>query len=236
MFKKFVAMSLMVTGMVTLAPAQNLTPQQRTQMSNRMLGIDNGQSGKILVNPEPRLLNIFQRLLQGTSRRDVSYQLYIEGDNNTINAYALPDGRVVLVTGLINALPAGDDNALAFVMAHEISHIEKHHAEKLATQGGLTNVALGWLTQGQSDLLQGLAGVGEGMLTSGYSRGMEAEADGNGLDLMHAAGYSPRGALVTLQLFKDLEEQQGAARIFPTHPSAENRLNDARTYVEQHGY
>ena len=48
---------------------------------------------------------------------------------------------------------------------------------------------------------------------------MEAEADGHALELMRQDGYNPRGALVSLQLFRDLEARDGQARVFPTHPT-----------------
>ena len=231
--KKTLAIALFLTA---LASAQNLTTQQRVQLSNQMTATLSNQSEGVLRAPDNRMINIFQQILRGADRHDVNYQLLVGEDNNTVNAYSLPDGRVVLLTGLLNALPQGDDNALAFVLAHEISHIELKHVDKLAIQAGLTEMALGWLTSNQSSALQALAGVGSQLLTSGYSREMEAAADGNGLELMSQAGYNPRGALVTLQLFKNLEDSQGQARIFPTHPRAADRLHDAEVYLEQHGY
>lgn len=187
-----------------------------------------------LFYPDQRMQGIFQRVLQQTGRRDVRYQLLLERDDSQVNAYALPDGRVVLLTGLLKALPKGNDNAIAFVIAHEISHVEKRHAQKMAQQGGLTNLAIRVLTNGQSDVVQGIGGVGSNLLVSGYSRGMEAEADNNGLELMRRAGYDPRGALVTLKLFETLEAKKGRARVFPTHPKASDRLKETRAYLQSH--
>jgi len=189
-----------------------------------------------VYRPDAHLLNIFQRLIGNNSRHDIQYELYIQDDESSVNAYSLPDGKVVLLTGLLNALPPGDDNALAFVMAHEISHVELHHVDRLNTQGGLTNLALGWLSRGQGNALQGLAGVGSRVLTSGYSRGMEVEADGHGLELMRQANYNPRGAITTLQLFQRMEANNGSARLFPSHPKADNRLQDVQNYLQERGY
>ena len=181
-----------------------------------------------------RLQNIFQRILPFTQRRDLSYRLQVLRDENTINAYAENDGRVILTTGLLHALPRNDDNALAFVMAHELSHLERNHHQRLATQNTLTNVGIGLLVRDQSDLLRTAAGVGSRMLTSGYSRGMEAEADASGLELMRMAGFNPRGAITTLDLFRRLEASRGRTRVFPDHPTAEDRLRDAQSYLQQH--
>jgi predicted Zn-dependent protease len=182
-----------------------------------------------------QLQGVFQRLLPLTQRRDLNYRVLVQRDDNTVNAYAETDGRVILTTGLIHALPRGDGNALAFVMAHELSHLERRHAERLSTQNSLTNLGIGLLVRDQSDLLRTAAGVGSRLLTSGYSRGMEAEADAGALEMMRMAGFNPRGAITALQLFQRLEAQNGRGRIFPDHPTAADRLRDALTYVQEHG-
>ncbi len=182
-----------------------------------------------------RLQNIFQRILPFTQRRDVSYRLHVLRDEQTINAYAETDGRITLTTGLLHALPRNDSNALAFVMSHELSHLERRHHQRLTTQNTLTNVGLGLLVRDRSDVLRTAAGVGSRLLTSGYSRGMEAEADASGLELMRMAGFNPRGAITTLDLFRRLEANRGHLRVFPDHPTAVDRLKDAQRYLQQHG-
>lgn len=184
---------------------------------------------------DSRLQNIFQRLMPFMQRRDLSYRLQVLRDEKTINAYAETDGRVILTTGLLHALPANDENALAFVVAHELSHLERRHHQRLANQNTLTNVGIGLLVRDQGDLMRTAAGVGSRLLTSGYSRGMEAEADASGLELMRMAGYNPRGAITTLELFRRLEANRGRTRVFPDHPTAEDRLKDAQAYLQQHG-
>jgi len=222
MWKKALTATLLMSG---LAAAPALAQNRYERGSN---------AGA--YQADARLESIFQRILPFTQRRDLSYRLLLQRDESTINAYALTDGRLILTTGLLHALPRNDDNALAFVMAHELSHLERRHAERLATQDNLTNLGLGLLVRNQSDLLRSAAGVGSRLITSGYSRGMEAEADASGLELMRMAGYNPRGAITTLELFRNLEATQGRARVFPTHPTAVDRLRDAQAYLQQHGY
>lgn len=219
----------LATGMLLAAlisSGAQAQPQSRPPATSPMSGA---------YQADQQLRGIFQRLLPFTQRRDVSYRLQLLRDENTINAYAENDGRVILTTGLLHALPRNDNNALAFVMAHELSHLERRHHQRLATQNTLTNVGIGLLVRDQGDLLRTAAGVGSRVITSGYSRGMEAEADASGLELMRMAGYNPRGAITTLELFRQLEANRGRTRVFPDHPTAEDRLKDARNYLQQHG-
>lgn len=223
MSKNLIAATVMLAALSCGAQAQ----------PNREVAVISPTAGA--YQADYRLQNIFQRILPFTQRRDLSYRLQLLRDESTINAYAETDGRVILTTGLLHALPRNDNNALAFVMAHELSHLERRHHQRLATQNTLTNVGIGLLVRDQSDLLRTAAGVGSRMLTSGYSRGMEAEADASGLELMRMAGFNPRGAITTLELFRQLEASRGRTRVFPDHPTAEDRLRDAQNYLQQHG-
>ena len=224
MWKNTLAATVLLTGLMA-GPAL---------AQDRYVLQDGSTAGSYLI--DHRLESIFQRILPFTQRRDLSYRLLLQRDDSTINAYALPDGRLILTTGLLHALPSNDSNALAFVMAHELSHLERRHPERLATQDTLTNVGLGLLVRNQGDLVRGAAGVGSRLLTSGYSRGMETEADASGLELMRRAGYNPRGAITTLELFRRLEASRGQARVFPTHPTSVDRLRNVQAYLQQHGY
>lgn len=215
---------------------------QPTQAAQLNQGQGQGQGPAVVAYQPPaqgqsvnRLKKVFNRLVALTQRRDVRYRLGLKQDDNQVNAYALPDGQLVVLTGLLKAIPAGDDNALAFVLAHEISHVEKRHAEQLATNDGLTNGLLGMLVQNGDQLAQIGANVGSRLITSGYSRGMEAEADHAGLELMARAGYDPRGAITILKVFEKMEAQNGHARIFPDHPTATDRLKDTRAYLKETG-
>ena len=54
-------------------------------------------------------------------------------NSDRINAYSAPGGYVFITRGLYDALP--DDQQLAAVLAHEISHITKRHALKVISRG-----------------------------------------------------------------------------------------------------
>ena len=81
--KKTLAIALFLTA---LASAQNLTTQQRVQLSNQMTATLSNQSEGVLRAPDNRLINIFQQILRGADRHDVNYQLLVGEDNNTVTS------------------------------------------------------------------------------------------------------------------------------------------------------
>ena len=54
----------------------------------------------------------------------------------TVNAFALPGGKVGVYTGLLRL--ATDDDELAFVLGHEIAHVTSRHGAERMTEGALT--------------------------------------------------------------------------------------------------
>jgi beta-barrel assembly-enhancing protease len=145
-----------------------------------------------------------------------------------VNAFALPGGAIFVNLGTIQA--AENEAQLAGVMAHEISHVVLRHATcnltKQRTPGmlaGLGQIAAGVLLGGGAGALaaQGIGAVaGLGFLK--MSRNSEKEADLLGTDILHDAGYDPRGMA---QFFEILQARygEGSSQWLSDHPNPGNR-------------
>lgn len=177
---------------------------------------------------------IFKNLVKHTHRKDIKYRLKV-AESKQINAYAMPDGRIVFLSELIKVLPIDDQAPLAWVAAHEISHVELHHAERKLTNSLTTGIALFLIVGKSNSFVKTLGAISQGFLTSGYSRVMEYEADKNALLLMKEAGYDPNGALVTMNLFQNLENKRRGLRIFPSHPMAGDRAKSVVAWMHSNG-
>ncbi len=218
----------------SLAVAQ-LTPEQRDESSDEIRDAIRREYGEPVVpDPNSPISQMFYKIAAQTERRDITYRIYVV-KNDTMNAFSLPDGQVVFLTGLLDRLPSGDENALAFVAAHELAHLERNHIGRLARNAGVTSLLLGLLVQNSQEWVHLLANITNSVLVSGYSRGMEKEADLRGMELMQAAGYDPRGALTTLGVFKEMQAESGGVNLFPTHPNPSVRYQDAQAYLKKKG-
>jgi predicted Zn-dependent protease len=152
---------------------------------------------------------------------------------NEVNAFALPGGRVVVNTGLLNF--CGTDDELAVVIGHEIAHVvARHGAEKMSgvMVGKLVRLAVGGFTN--SDALWSIFFSVSSDLP--MSRLMESEADHIGLMLLARAGYCPHWAPALWERMAALSKAKGKqpSRWLSTHPPSseraielERRLRDA---------
>lgn len=152
------------------------------------------------------------------------------------NAFALPDGSIIVTDGLIDLTEHPDE--LAAVIAHEIAHIERNHVMKNI----INRIGAGIFF----DVVFGGAGVGQAVAVASltlaglsYSRSYEEEADLRGLDFLDAAGIDP-GAMARMfdrlraaenEGEEDSEETRrgGLPALLSTHPDSAARAERART-------
>lgn len=146
----------------------------------------------------------------------------------TVNAFALPGGKVGVYTGLLNL--AKTDDELAFVMGHEIGHVTSRHGAERATEAA--GVAVGGAVLAQttkdkknSDLLLAAYGLAATGATLKFSRSHESEADYVGLRFSAYAGYDPRASVTFWQKMAAEGAGKKTPEFLSTHPSDDRRIS-----------
>ena len=171
-------------------------------------------------------------------------------DTETINAFALPGGSIIVSSGLIKKL--NSEAELAGVLAHEIAHVAKKHqinaiqsaqtadfwkgvgtsvaADKVKIGGGAVGSVAGSIAK---PYLLDLAGnlIKDGFFLRPLDRGLESEADQLAIVLATRSGYDPYGLVGALQMLAQFKGGGDAASIFSTHPSATDRIADLEKFV-----
>ncbi|MFZ4733686.1 MAG: M48 family metallopeptidase [Pirellulales bacterium] len=144
-------------------------------------------------------------------------------DSPQVNALALPGGQIVVFTGLLRE--AGSPEEVAGVLAHEIQHVLRRHAVKRLVQQFGTEAVIGMATGGGN--LGRLAGRAGELVQLSYGREQEAEADREGLALLHRAGLPPEGIMT---FFARLRRADPTAmpEFLATHPDTGRRIEDLR--------
>jgi len=163
----------------------------------------------------------------------------LEGDD-TINAFALPGGKVGVYTGILKV--AETDAGLATVMAHEIGHATARHGGERVSAGILAQLgAIGISAALGKDNPQTrnaiLQAYGLGVTVGGilpFSRSQEAEADHIGLIYMAKAGYDPREAVKFWQRMDKAAEGKATPPDFlSTHPGHNTRISNLQKWMPE---
>lgn len=185
-----------------------------------------------------RVRRIGQRIAQavGDALPGAAWEFVVFDAPDTVNAFALPGGKVGIYTGLL-ALAESDDE-VAIVIGHEIAHVTARHGAERMSQGIL--VAAGGLVldaSTQQRKNQELLLAGYGLFTGGamlaYSRAHESEADNIGIRYAAKAGYDPRAAVT---FWRKMEKAGGSGRmpvLLSTHPSHDRRIGDLQKWIPE---
>ncbi len=140
--------------------------------------------------------------------------------STTPNAFALPDGKVYLLSGLLNKAHSQDE--VIGVLAHELGHLEhRDHLRRIIETGGaamLVSLVFGDVTGGSAMIM-----VGNSVFTAAYSRENEAEADAFAAKTLGALGRpaKPMGELLVRITGAD---GGGPSSILHDHPLSADRL------------
>jgi beta-barrel assembly-enhancing protease len=139
------------------------------------------------------------------------------------NAFALPGGFIFITESLLN-LCENDPNEIAFILAHEIGHILRGHAKDHLT----ANVFLSAI----SSQLSSAGRMIREVLSKGYSRSMELEADQEAARLVAAAGFDARASIQALnRLAKVSPDISGLMEYVSSHPAIPDRIRELEQFL-----
>lgn len=204
--------------------------------------------GQILDDPELNeyIQSLGLRLSSQATTSGQSFQFFVVKDPE-INAFALPGGFVGINAGLL--LASRNENELAGVLAHEISHVTQRHIARsiaeqsrnsvVSTAAMLAAILLGAAAGGDA-AIAGLAAAQSVALQNqmSFSRAAETEADNVGIMLLTRAGFDPNGMW---QFFEVLQRQNGTTNeadipaILRSHPVTVERIAETRSRARNAG-
>lgn len=136
------------------------------------------------------------------------------------NAFALPDGTLVVLDGLLALSP--DDREILAVLAHEKGHVQGRHALRSALQSTVVGLAVAWVTGDAGTLVTTLPAM---VMEARYSRAMEQEADDYARQVLQRNGDSPcRLASILKRLESQSRGGDASPGAFSTHPDTGERI------------
>ena len=165
------------------------------------------------------------------------WEVIVIKDDKTMNAFALPGGKIAVYTGIFPV--ARTEAGLAAVLGHEVVHALARHGAERMSQGQLTDAVLqmagaaggkGMLSQAAMAALG--AGAQVGVLLP-FSRKHESEADYIGILLAADAGYDPRESVSLWERMEQLSRGGGPSEFLSTHPSNETRIDQLKKWMPE---
>lgn len=175
-----------------------------------------------------------QRLVDQLGTQPFEYDFFVVRDDS-INAFAVPGGKVFIHAGLISR--ALNQAEVAGVLGHEIAHTHAHHAFRQQERGRLANYAslLGIFLGAINPVLAQAALAAAMTQQLSYQREFEREADFLGVGYAEKAGFEPGAMLGMLRKIHG-EQQLNPTSVPPyflSHPLTTERLANLESALKK---
>jgi len=223
-----------------------LSDEEEITVGNQLAEQYSAAAGEL--NPEEQALESYIRRVGDSvgahAHRHLPYSFHLLPNHAMINAFSLPGGPVYVGEGLMDLMTSEDQ--LAFVIAHEVEHIDHYHcAERVQIEARLRNLKLG--------IVGAIVQIPLEVWEAGYNKDEELEADREGMRLAVLGGYSPYGAVSLFEEFSKLHREyiihaqspeqelselaiQSLEGYFRSHPLTSERLAQATSVIVQEGW
>lgn len=155
------------------------------------------------------------------------------------NAFALPDGTVVMTDDLVEEF---NHEVVKGVLAHELGHVEYQHGLNLLYRSIGVFALISVVAGDAAGLIEAILSQGAVLLTLSYSREYESQADRYAVALLDRAGEDPHALYAFFEKLaeykrrdQDGEPSEGGSslgNLLSTHPTDERRIREIKEEIE----
>jgi len=173
-----------------------------------------------------KILNQFASELQLNNKKKLQFTVV---DSDIVNAYALPDGNIVVFTGILNSLQSPEE--LAGLLGHESSHVNNRHSMKMLCRN-LSGYLFISAILGDANGVMAIIGDNVNSLNNlSFSRKFETEADNDGYNVLIKNSLNPEGMTKLFQRLKE-EETIAIPEFLSSHPVTDERIKEIKKLIK----
>ena len=170
-------------------------------------------------------LNLFARQLKLNNTIKLHFTVI---NSQTVNAFSLPDGNIIVFTGLIDLMKNYDE--LAGLIGHEVSHVNNRHSMKMLCRNLSGYLFISAVLSDVNGIMAIIGDNVHNLQSLSYSRQFERQADEQGTQLMILNGINPNGMI---DLFARLKSSETVVMpgFISSHPITTDRIVDINRLI-----
>ncbi|MCH2038636.1 MAG: M48 family metallopeptidase [Rickettsiales bacterium] len=175
-------------------------------------------------------LELLMKPVMMVAKRRIPFEVTVKISNDeSINAFAMPGGFVVLHKGLIKKATSADE--VLGVLAHELAHVEKRHS----LQQMVGDIGTAIILSSLFGDFQGISGFitthGSDLVSLSYSREHEIESDLIAIDYLIEAKINPEGLISFFERISNKNNVLEIPEFMSTHPLTKERISYAQNTI-----
>ncbi|AWG20798.1 hypothetical protein FFWV33_04200 [Flavobacterium faecale] len=177
-----------------------------------------------------KTLNEFAAQLQLQNTKKLKFTVV---DSDEVNAFALPDGNIVVFTGILKEMKNYDE--LVGLLGHEASHVNNRHSMKMLCRS-LSGYLFVSIILGDANGVMAVIGDNVNSLQSlSFSREFERQADEDGFKILVKNKINPQGMA---NLFQRLKKDTSITipEFLSSHPVTDDRISTITKMIKDDSF
>lgn len=177
-----------------------------------------------------KALNLFAKELNLKNTKKLKFTVV---NSPIVNAYALPDGNIVVFSGILNTMKDYDE--LVGLIGHEVAHVNHRHSMKMMCRN-LSGYLFVSAILGDANAVMATIGDNVNNLQSlSFSRKFEHKADVEGFEIIALNRTNPMGMS---NLFKRLQDKEFVSipEFLSSHPVTTDRINYINKLIKKNPF
>jgi len=234
----YIALCLIIVGFLTLAYFYVVPYVAEKSVAVLPKSFDN-YIGNVFINNymknvdvdsvKTKYLNKFAQEIDFGSTQPLHF---IVVESSQINAFALPNGKVVVYTALIEKMQGNDE--MAGLLAHEVAHINERHGIKMLMRNLSGYLFISLIFTDINGIMAVLVENAQSLQNLSYSRKFENQADALGVEIMIKNNIDPKGMV---RLFSRLKESDiEIPEFLSSHPVTAERQKTIQRIIDAENY
>ncbi len=174
-----------------------------------------------------KILNDFAQLLDLSINEHLNFTV---ANSKVINAFALPDGNIVVFSGLLDRMRSHEE--LVGLICHEVVHVTHRHSMKMVCRNVAGYLFISLLLSDINGMATIIVDNARSFQSLSYSRAYEREADTEGVQLMLKNHISPVGMKNLLESINEQSKGLYIPEFLLTHPVTKNRIESVNHLLQ----
>lgn len=173
-----------------------------------------------------KALNLFTKELKLKNTKKLKFTVV---NSPIVNAYALPDGNVVVFSGILNTMKDYDE--LVGLIGHEVAHVNHRHSMKMVCRNLSGYIFVSAILGDANGIMATIGDNVNNLQSLSYSRNFEHEADVEGFEIIALNKINPKGMS---NLFKRLQDEEVVSipEFLSSHPVTTERIKDINELIK----
>lgn len=187
----------------------------------------NMSASSSIDTPRSELLNTFFAKINKDTTRHIEI---VAIDYPIQNAYALPDGHIIVYTGILDSMKHYSE--LAALLGHEATHVYERHSMRILGKNISGYLIVSLVLNDINGAMAILIDNANAIHSLTYSRTFEQESDEKSMQLLMKNNIDITGMKQLIESLKK-KEVLSVPEFMSTHPMTTNRLEYLNTFIEK---